>query len=66
MKYDNESQLLGKDADGKLYYREGMELGEIWGYHTDRLYTEDDFDVNGNLKPGIPKVGMLVNQSKTT
>lgn len=56
MKYDNESQLLGKDADGKLYYREGMELGEIWGYHTDRLYTEDDFDVNGNLKPGIPKV----------
>ena len=55
MKYDNESQLLGKDADGKLYYREGMELGEIWGYHTDRLYTEDDFDVNGNLKPGIPK-----------
>lgn len=56
MKYDNESQLLGKDADGKLYYREGMELGGIWGYHTDRLYTEDDFDVNGNLKPGIPKV----------
>ena len=36
MKYDNESQLLGKDADGKLYYREGMDLGEIWGYHTDR------------------------------
>ena len=29
MKYDNESQLLGKDADGKLYYREGMDLGEI-------------------------------------
>ena len=56
MKYDNASQLLGKDADGKLYYREGMELGEIWGYDTDRLYTEDDFDVEGNPKPGIPKV----------
>lgn len=56
MKYDNASQLLGKDADGKLYYREGMELGEIWGYDTDRLYTEDDFDAEGNLKPGIPKV----------
>ena len=28
MKYDNESQLLGKDADGKLYYREGMDLVE--------------------------------------
>lgn len=56
MKYDNASQLLGKDADGKLYYREGMELGEIWGYDTDRLYTKDDFDAEGNLKPGIPKV----------
>lgn len=56
MKYDNVSQLLGKDANGNTYYREGMELGEIWGYDTDRLYTEDDFDESGSLKAGIPRV----------
>ena len=58
-KYNNESQLLGDK-----YYREGMELGEIWGYDTDRLYTVDDFVdgslqndlTGGTLKPGIPKV----------
>lgn len=55
-KYNNTSQLLGKDADDNLYYREGMELGEIWGYTTQRFYTVDDFDSEGNLKPGIPKV----------
>lgn len=33
-----------------------MELGEIWGYVTDRLYTVDDFDADGKLKAGIPKV----------
>lgn len=36
----------------------GRKLGEIWGYETDRYFTEDDFikDVNGNykLKDGIP------------
>lgn len=47
-------------------YYEGMTLGEIWGYETDRLFTENDFqqDDNGNLltdsegnyilKDGIP------------
>lgn len=32
-------------------YYEGMVLGEIWGYVTDRLFTKDDFkqDANGNL-----------------
>lgn len=58
-KYNNESQLLGD-----RYYREGMELGEIWGYDTDRFYTVDDFEegtlqadlTGGTLKPGIPKV----------
>lgn len=50
-KYDNEVGLLGDKI-----YRTGMELGEIWGYVTDRLYTADDFDANGNLKAGLPKV----------
>ena len=31
---------------------EGKELGEIWGYHTDRLFQEDDF-VDGVMVPGI-------------
>ena len=36
-----------------MYYREGMEFGEIWGYTTDRFYTENDF-VDGKLKDDIP------------
>ncbi len=55
-KYDNEVGLLGKDSDGNQLYRTGMELGEIWGYETDRLYTSDDFDSDGKLKDGIAKV----------
>jgi TonB-linked SusC/RagA family outer membrane protein len=34
-------------------YYEGMKLGEIWGFVTDRLFTPDDF-TNGSLKAGIP------------
>lgn len=55
-KYNNETGLFGKDKNDKDTYRVGMELGEIWGYVTDRLYTTDDFDDAGKLKPGIPKV----------
>ena len=33
-----------------------MELGEIWGYTTDRLYTTEDFDSQGKLKNNIPKM----------
>lgn len=46
-------------------YYEGMVLGEIWGYETDRLFTEDDFkqDADGNLITNadgyyIPKEGI--------
>ena len=55
-KYNNETGLFGKDKNDKDTYRVGMELGEIWGYVTDRLYTVDDFDADGKLKAGIPKV----------
>ena len=48
-KYNNETGLIG---DG--IYRESMKIGEIWGYVTDRFYTEDDFNADGTLKPGIP------------
>jgi TonB-linked SusC/RagA family outer membrane protein len=47
-KFNNETGLLGT-------YRKGMKLGEIWGYVTDRFYTEADFNADGSLKPGIPK-----------
>lgn len=50
-KYNNEVGLIGSDV-----YRKGMYLGEIWGYTTDRLYTADDFNADGTLKDGIPKV----------
>lgn len=49
-KYQNESGLLGDNT-----YYEGMKIGEIWGYVTDRLYTENDFNADGTLKAGIPK-----------
>jgi TonB-linked SusC/RagA family outer membrane protein len=56
-----------KNDVGALWdYYEGKEIGEIWGYETDRLYTVDDFVdgslrttslgllTGGTLKPGIP------------
>ena len=55
-KYDNETGLFGTDKNGNKTYRVGMELGEIWGYVTGRLYTTDDFEADGTLKAGIPKV----------
>ena len=48
-KYDNETGLLGKHYTGE-------KLGSIWGFVTDRLYTTDDFDEKGKLKPGIARV----------
>lgn len=60
IKYNNPTKSLD------MPYYEGMELGEIWGYESDRLYTVDDFMegtlqttgagelTGGTLKPGIP------------
>lgn len=48
-KYSNETNLIGDNI-----YREGMKIGEIWGYVTDRFYTEADFNPDGTLKEGIP------------
>lgn len=47
-KYRNETKLL-------TTYYEGMNIGEIWGYTTDRFYTADDFNEDGSLKDGLPK-----------
>jgi TonB-linked SusC/RagA family outer membrane protein len=56
-KFKNDAGLLNN-------YYEGMRIGEIWGYTTDRLYTVDDFEpgslkpdlTGGKLKGGIAKV----------
>lgn len=41
------SIIDGSNYEGKIY-------GEIWGFETDRLFQESDFDESGNLLPGIP------------
>jgi len=45
------SRLLSGNYKGQI-------LGDIWGYETDRFFTEDDFTTNANgdlvLKEGIP------------
>lgn len=33
---------------------EGKQLGEIWGFKTDRYFTAADFNADGSLKDGIP------------
>jgi len=48
-KFDNHVGLLSQ-------YYVGMNVNEQWGYTTDRYYTEDDFNTDGTLKNGIPKV----------
>lgn len=60
-KFDNKVGLI-YDKDNKVINRVGKEMGEIWGYETDRLYTVNDFDENGKIKPGIPVVeGVIPN-----
>lgn len=60
-KFDNEVGLI-YDKDNNVINRVGKEMGEIWGYETDRFYTEKDFDGNGKVKPGIPVVeGVIPN-----
>lgn len=57
-KWNNPSKLLGQ-------FYEGMEIGEIWGFETDRLYQESDFtgkDASGGwiLNPELPNPNALV------
>ena len=42
-------------------FYEGKMLGEIWGYETDRFFTEDDFNADGSLKEGIPSQALYEN-----
>lgn len=61
-KYNNESGLFVDRNNAleaaKRRYREGMELGEIWGYVSDGYYTVDDFEntTSWKLKEGVPSI----------
>ncbi|WP_291906084.1 TonB-dependent receptor [Chitinophaga sp. CB10] len=55
--YDFKSKITKFDNNkaGSLNtYYVGKDMTEIWGYTTDRLYQETDFE-NGVIKAGIPK-----------
>lgn len=62
------TKMSGNDAKLLSEYYEGQRFGEIWGYVTDRFYTEDDFTVNAEgkyiLKEGIPAPKGLQNDVK--
>lgn len=41
----------------------GKQLGEIWGFETDRYFTSADVNADGTLKEGIPDQKILQNGS---
>ncbi len=45
-KWDNETKLLNQNYSGKRY-------GDIWGFETERYFTEDDFNADGTYKSGV-------------
>ncbi|UAY54546.1 SusC/RagA family TonB-linked outer membrane protein [Arachidicoccus terrestris] len=45
-KWDNASKLLSQNYSGQTY-------GDIWGFETDRYFTDNDFDQDGNYATGI-------------
>ena len=42
-------------------WRTGQSVGSIFGYVTDRFYTEEDFDEKGELVAGLPKPAGIVH-----
>lgn len=59
-KFENNVAGVIRTSSNKTYV-EGQQIGEIWGYLTDRLYTVDDFmpgSLDENLKNGILKEGI--------
>ncbi|MGJ8658441.1 MAG: SusC/RagA family TonB-linked outer membrane protein [Cellulophaga fucicola] len=46
-KYSNTTNSIYSNYEGKV-------LGEIWGYQTDRFFTEDDFNADGSYAAGVP------------
>ncbi|ADY28579.1 MULTISPECIES: SusC/RagA family TonB-linked outer membrane protein [Cellulophaga] len=46
-KYANDTKSIYSNYEGKV-------IGEIWGYETDRFFTEDDFNADGSYAAGVP------------
>ncbi|WP_448778089.1 SusC/RagA family TonB-linked outer membrane protein [Bacteroides congonensis] len=42
-------------------WRTGQPVGSIFGYVTERFYTKEDFDADGNLVEGLPKPSSMVH-----
>lgn len=55
--YDSQAEITKFANEAGLIsdYREGQNIGEIWGYVTDRYFTEDDLNDDGTLKDGVPQ-----------
>lgn len=56
--YDSRTKITKYDNVAGLYgsYYVGKNIGEIWGYETDRYYTSADFNQDGTLIEGTPYV----------
>lgn len=63
-KWNNDSKIIGHtggidtDYNARMYAYEGETWGDIWGFETDRYFTEDDFDGQNadgswNYKKGV-------------
>ncbi|GHV57816.1 SusC/RagA family TonB-linked outer membrane protein [Bacteroidia bacterium] len=61
-KHPNKTKTLNFDS---APYYEGKTMGEIWGFETDRFFTEDDFNPDGTLKAGIPDQSRYLNYLST-
>ena len=53
---DSQSKVTKWNDDSRLLnsYYSGMTYGDIWGFETERYFTEDDFNADGSYKDGIP------------
>lgn len=59
--YEEEITKFANTTMGINSYYEGKILGEIWGYETDRLFQEDDFNADGSLREGIASQELFEN-----
>jgi TonB-linked SusC/RagA family outer membrane protein len=61
-KHPNKTKSLNFDNAPNY---EGKIIGEIWGFETERFFTENDFNPDGTLKAGIPDQSRLLNYLST-
>ncbi|MEG1748981.1 MAG: TonB-dependent receptor [Tannerellaceae bacterium] len=70
-RFDNPTEaLVDRNNKGGKTFREGQEIGEIWGFVTDRYYTEDDFSFIDEekgvytLKEGVPTIDPFIRDPR--